>query len=222
MCPVNRAKRVVHVRISKRRELSAKPVVVLFFLGVKRKVFEEAYLPGSQVVTDLLGGSADAVRGQSEVLPEERREPLGARLQTELGVRPLLGSAQVTCAYEARSALDGMLDGRQGFADARIVGDLALFERHVEVNAQKDAFVLDGKVPNRSDAVQGVHGPYTAYSFEATSCESSTMPLENPHSLSYHSKTLANLSPRTCVIVASKFAECASPMKSPETSGTST
>src|SRR5260370_16424466 len=124
MCPVNRAKRVVHVRISKRRELSAKPVVVLFFLGVKPKVFEEAYLSGSQVVYDLLCGIADAVLGQSDVLPEKLREPLGARLQTKLGVRPLLGSAQLTSAYKARSALDGMLDGRQAFANPRIVAAL--------------------------------------------------------------------------------------------------
>src|SRR5260370_7846554 len=118
MCPVNRAKRVVHVRISKRRELSAKPVVVLFFLGVKPKVFEEAYLSGSQVVYDLLCGIADAVLGQSDVLPEKLREPLGARLQTELGVRPLLGSAQVTCPYETPSPLNAILDVRHAYPHA--------------------------------------------------------------------------------------------------------
>src|SRR5260370_7278756 len=92
MCPVNRAKRVVHVRISKRRELSAKPVVVLFFLGVKPKVFEEAYLSGSQGVYDLLCGIAHAVLGQSDVLPEKLREPLPPHPHTHLRAPPLLPS----------------------------------------------------------------------------------------------------------------------------------
>ena len=47
------------------------------------------------------------------------------------------------------------------------------------------------------------------------------MRFEKPHSLSYQAKTLANLSPRTFVIVASKMLEAGFPMKSFETSSSS-
>src|ERR1019366_4369356 len=79
-----------------------------------------------------------------------------------------------------------------------------------------DPLVLDGEVPDGPDALQGVH-----QSLEATSWPSSTMRFEKPHSLSYQAKTLANRSPITWVMVASKIDEAGLPMKSPLTSGSS-
>jgi hypothetical protein len=99
-------------------------------------------------------------------------------------------------------------------SNARVVRDLAVFERDVEIHADEDALVLDRQLADRENAFEVVRAGAghdgcgsEAQSFEETSCESSIIRFEKPHSLSYQEKTLANLSPMTWVIVASKIDE---------------
>ena len=48
-------------------------------------------------------------------------------------------SAQVACKDNTRTMVDQVFDGRERSTDARIVFDLAIFERYVEIYAHKHA-----------------------------------------------------------------------------------
>src|SRR5262249_19177873 len=126
------------------------------FFRVEAQVLEEAGLPGAQVVDDLLRRVADAILRQRDVLADELRQARRRRLERVLRVRPLLGPAEVARADEARPALEGVLDRGQRLADALIVGDLAALEGHVEVDAEKDALLLDRQLADRADSLERV------------------------------------------------------------------
>src|SRR3569832_1961471 len=75
-------------------------------------------------------------------LAQQLRQMLCDRLDgILLAVHALFWATQMRHHHHARAGLDRALDGRQGRADARIVGDLAVLERHVEVFAHQHALV---------------------------------------------------------------------------------
>src|ERR1019366_8578130 len=211
---MDRAERVVDIDVGELRQLAAEGLVVLLLFRMEAEVLEQTDAAAAKVVDDLLGRVADAVLGERHVLAEELGEPGGRGLETVLRIGALLRAAEVAGADEPRTPLERVLDRRQRFADARVVGDLAAFEGHVEVDAQKDPLVLDGEIANRADPEErtGHRSGAFAQSFDARSGAGSTIRFENAHSLSSQEKTLPNVSPITWVMVASKFDECASPM----------
>src|SRR6478609_4801668 len=57
-----------------------------------------------------------------------------------------------------RAGADRFLDRRQRGTDALVVRDLtALIERYVEINANEHALIVQAKIVNRADAVEGAH-----------------------------------------------------------------
>src|SRR5690606_5661354 len=117
--------------------------------------------PAAQVEDDLLRRVADAVLGQVHLDAEQLGEARPRRLERQLRVRPLLRTPEVAREDDASATLHRVLDRRQRLDDAGVVRDLhlpALFlERDVEVDTDEDAFVLDRKLADRSDAVEGGH-----------------------------------------------------------------
>jgi hypothetical protein len=149
---------VVHVHVAQGGDLSGEAFVVVLFFLVKAQVFQQHQLAGSQVTDELLGRVTDAIIGQVHVLAEQLAQTQRHWLQAEGGVRFAVRSAQVRGEQHARARADRLFDRRQRGADAFVVGDLArLGERHVEIDADEHALIIQPKIVNRADAVEGAH-----------------------------------------------------------------
>src|SRR5208337_1092743 len=66
-----------------------------------------------------------------------------------LGIRFALGPAQVRGQDQARTVPQRVFDGGQSFADAGVVHDAPVFERHVEVHAHENTIATERKITNR-------------------------------------------------------------------------
>src|SRR5262249_23029064 len=148
------------------------------------------------------------------LVTRQLREALAAGLQGEVLLAGL-GAAQVRGEDHLGARIHQQLDGGERLANAGVVGDLPrlLVERNVEVHPHEDALARHTRV--RLDEVRDPADAgelHAAAPFLATSSERSTMRCEKPISLSYQEKILANLSPSTCVMVASKVLDAWLPM----------
>lgn len=156
---VHRAEAVAHVDIGQRGqpvgELAALGVVLRRLTGVEAEVLDDGDLAGLQTVHRVVGGGADGVLGERDRLAEELGEALGGRQQRERRVRCSLGAAQVGGDDHLGASVGQGLDGGQDGADAAVVGDLAVGERHVEVGADEDPLALD---PFGEKFVDRLHG----------------------------------------------------------------
>lgn len=108
-------------------------------LGVEAQVLEEHDAAVSGAIDGLLGGLADAVVGESDLLAaEELLELSDDGLEGVLSVGLAVGAAEVGHKDDGFGAIvDGVLDGGEGANDALVVGDLGvglLVEGHVEVD----------------------------------------------------------------------------------------
>ena len=151
---MRRAERVVDVVLGQVRQLPGELLVVGFFFGVEAQVLEQQRLALFQLRRDFLGFRADALGTEADVLAarqflvEQHAQPLGHRLQTHLGIGLALGPAQVRSQNQARPVAQRIFDGGQGFADAGIVHDAPVFQRHVEIDAHENAVAVERKITN--------------------------------------------------------------------------
>src|SRR5450631_42519 len=155
MRAVRGAEGVVHVHVALRGKLTHEGFVVLLFLVMKAQVFEQDQLTGAQIADHLLGGVPDAIIGQENVLPEQLAQAERGGLQTEGGVVFALRSPEMGAEDHARAGGDRFLDRRQRSDDALVVRDRSrLVQRHVEIDANEHALIVEPKVVNRADAVE--------------------------------------------------------------------
>ena len=96
----------------------------------------------------------ERVAGDRHVPAEELRQPLRDGPQAEAVLDLAVGPAEVAREDDPRAVGEQVVDGRDGGADARVVGDLAVLERDVEVDADEDALAGDVDVADG----QLVHG----------------------------------------------------------------
>ena len=148
---MRRAERVVHVDVRVGRERLRELRVVLLLLGVEAQVLEEQQLAGSEPPHGVLGSRAERVAGHRDRASEQLGQPLRDRPEPERVLDLAVGAAQVTGEDEARALREQVLDRRQRGADALVVGDLAVLEGDVEIDADEDAFarrvgVADGEL----------------------------------------------------------------------------
>jgi hypothetical protein len=124
---------------------------------VEAEVFQQQGLAGLEIVGQLQSDRADAVRGESDILVgvedavEQRAQAHGDRAKADGRNFFALGTAEVRGEDDAGLAAQSVLDGGNGFADARVVGDDAVLERDVEVDADQNTFageveVADGQL----------------------------------------------------------------------------
>src|SRR5206468_12093845 len=115
--------------------------VVLLFFGMKPKVFEQDHAATAAMhgVDRALRGLPDAILDERDPPAKQLREPRGDRLQREVRRRPPLRPSAMTCEYDGRAMLERVRDGRQRSANARVVADAAVLDRHVEVDAHECA-----------------------------------------------------------------------------------
>ncbi len=145
---VGRAEGVVDIDIAELGELFGEVRLVLFLFLVEADVFEQQHVAVLQRIGRLLGLGADAVAGELHRFAQKLAEPVGARLERILGLRPALGPAKVRHEDHPAAAIDDVLDRRQRHDDTPIVGDLAAFEGHVEIDAHEHALTFDIHIRN--------------------------------------------------------------------------
>ncbi len=160
-------------------------------------------------------------------------------------VRAALGAAEMGEQNDLAALVGDLRDGRRDALDARRIGHAAVFGRHVEVDAQEDAFSRDIGVVERAEWFAHVRLPQKVNAIRITIKRSalrlnerpadlfhgrcqisfaiatavSAMRLEKPHSLSYQESTRTKLPSMTLVWSRWKTEERSSPLKSLETLG---
>ncbi len=151
--PMRGAEGVVHVVIREFRKLLGKLFVIGLFLGMEAQVLQQQGLALFQLAGHLLGLHPDAIGAEADVfaasqlLVQHHAQALGHRPQAELGSGLALGTAQVRRQDEPCAVAQRVLDGGQGLADARVVGDpAAIIQRDIEVHAHEDAMVAEREI----------------------------------------------------------------------------
>ena len=171
--PVRRAEGVVDVDVAQRRQLLGEPGVVAGLLRVEAEVLEQQDVAGPERGRGLRGRGADAVvrgrDGAAEQLGEARRHGRHAQPVDHLP----LGPAEVGHEHDRAALVEQVRDRGQGGADARVVDDAAVFERHVEVDAHEHALARERIVGERA-----LHGdvslPGLVFRCQSTRCTRST------------------------------------------------
>ncbi len=138
--PMRGAERVVDIGISEASQTSSELGVIRLLSGVKTQVLQKQDLSGTQTRDRLLGLRPDAVLDEPNRAAERFGEGHRHGRQRVLGVFLSPGLSQMRSADDPGSSLPGQSHGRQRFADSCGVGHTAVFERHVEVDPQEQAF----------------------------------------------------------------------------------
>ena len=140
-------------------ELFGEGRVVLLLALVEAGVFEQQDVAVVRCLATALGGLvADAVGGEGDGPADDlgrRRSAIGSSENSGSG--PPFGPAEMG-EQDDLGALVGQLgDGRRDALDAGRVGDLAVGDRHVEVDAHQHALAADV-----ADVVEGLEGGHAS------------------------------------------------------------
>src|SRR5207248_1677202 len=158
------------------------------------------------------------VCNQRHLPPEELGEAPGDGRERVFGLElALRGTAEVRSDHHRGALLERVPDRRHRGADARVVGDAAILERHVQIRADEYPFAAQVHVGHALELHRHYFASATPTSAKATA--TSSMRLEKPHSLSYQEYTLTRVPSDTLVIVASKIELAGLWLKSEDTSG---
>ena len=139
MFAMRRRERVVDEDVAERRELLRELLVVLFFAGMKARVFETENVAVLHRGNRGLRFRPDAIFGESHRTADDPRDLGNHRPQRIFRIRPPFGrpkcDSRITLPpLPASSLMVGAIS-----LDAGCVGDLAVLHRHVEVHAQQHA-----------------------------------------------------------------------------------
>ena len=121
---------------------------------MKAHILQQQGLPAFQLFSHLLGLQPDAVGREANVFAtaqnviKQNAQALGYRLQAHLRIGFALRPAQVRSQNEPRSVPQRVFNGRQSFANASVIHDAAVVQRHVEVDAHEDALIVQRKIAN--------------------------------------------------------------------------
>jgi hypothetical protein len=133
---VRRAEGVVDVGVGECGQPSRQVGVVLGLARLEADVLEHDHVPVGHVIE---------IGGELHLGLQELAQALGHRPQRQRLVAAL-GAAEVRRQHQPGAALAQALDRRQRRADARVVGDRALVQRDVEVDADEDPLAVDVEV----------------------------------------------------------------------------
>ena len=145
---MRRAERVVHIQVDARRQLLGEFGIVLFFLGVVPQVLQQHDFTGRGAGN--IG--TDAVRRHRHFRARQQlSQPCGDGFQAHLGHHFALRTAEVARQDQRRAVFQSVFNRRESRLDALVRGDFqrAWRERHVEVHAHEDDFVLKVEIADR-------------------------------------------------------------------------
>ena len=157
MGPVCGAERVVDIDIAEGRQGFGEAVVVFLFARMESEIFKEQDVARLHLGDKPFHGRADAIRCKQNVFAHEPSQAFCYRGQTVFGIELSVRSAEVRTEDHLGAVVDGSIDGRQGRANAGVVGDLVrIVQRDVEVGSDDDALVSQHDIVDRLFAQ--IHG----------------------------------------------------------------
>ena len=126
--------RIVDVDVGERGERFREAGVVLLLLRVEPQVLEQDDAAFAGLRDRLRRRLADAVFRERDGPPEQLRQPRRHGTERILGIRLALRPPEVRREDDGRALLEGVLDRREGRADARVLSDPAVFDGYVEID----------------------------------------------------------------------------------------
>ena len=146
---MRRAECVVHVAVGQRGQRLRELRIVLFLLRVKAQVLEQDDAPGGNLLNQPLNLRPRAIVHEGDGAPEQVRQVAGHGPEAELGVDRSFGPSQMTGQNDGGAMIEREPYRRQRGANARVVADDAVFERHVEVDPDEEPLALKIEIANR-------------------------------------------------------------------------
>jgi hypothetical protein len=132
--PVSGAEGIHDEQVAQRRVLARRGFHVLLLALVETAVFQQHHFAGRHIESAI-----DPVPDHAYRLAQLGGHHVSHRLERVfLGINALFRTAEVRGHHHLRAGLEAELDGRHGRRDARIRGDLAILDRHVEVGPDED------------------------------------------------------------------------------------
>ena len=114
-----------------------------FSPGAKRTFSSMRISPSTMRVDGLVRVGSDDVVDEDDVAADEALQHAAHGPQRVLRVRLALRPAEMRAQDDPRPVVDQVADRRQRRANARVVGDRAVGDRHVEVDAHEHALAFD-------------------------------------------------------------------------------
>ncbi len=151
--------RVVHPHVAELGELGGEEGIVLLLALVEARVLQNQDVAILHRRDRLFGGGTDAVIGEGDRLAQHLADGGDHLLQRILRVGSVLRAAEVGEQDRLAAGVDDVEDRRGRRADARVVGDLAVSHRDVEVDADENALAL------HVDVVEGAEGGHAGALF---------------------------------------------------------
>ena len=152
---VRAAEGVVDVDVAERGELLGEGGVVGFFFRVEAEVLQQQRLAGFELL-DISSAISPTQSGEKATFSETLRtcssrlaQAGDQRAQAHGLDRLALGAAEVRAEDDLGLVAQRVLDGGKGLADAGVVGDDAVLEGDVEVDADEHALVGKIQITNR-------------------------------------------------------------------------
>ena len=124
--------------------------IVLLFACVEARVLQAEDVAGLHRGDGLFRGLADAVVGERDRPLDDARHLGGDRFQRLLRIAPLR-PAEMREQDDLAALVGDFGDGRRHTLDTRCVGDVAVLDRHVEIDAHEHALAFHVDVVERSE-----------------------------------------------------------------------
>src|SRR5215475_9493771 len=150
MRPVRGAEGIIHVKISQLGERLGEFWIIRLFTRLKPNVFEQRNIAVLNVLNDFLRHVTDRVMTKNDGLVNQRMQIFAYGPKRIFLRRLSLGPAEVRHQNSFRAVFAQVVDGRQTFADSRVISDTnfatANFRRHVEIYPDQHAFSADVEI----------------------------------------------------------------------------
>jgi hypothetical protein len=141
---------IVYEDVTIRGESFRERWVIALFTSMETNVLEQQKLTWSQATHGIVGTNTKCITGRWHVDANKLGESLSCRSKAQPVYHSAVGSTKVRHDHHRRAAVKERLDGWHSGADARVVDDLSVGERHVEVNAKQHALALHVQLANRA------------------------------------------------------------------------
>jgi hypothetical protein len=142
--------RIVHEDVAIRGESLGECRIVALLTSMEANILKEEQLARSQATHGIVGTNTKCITGRRHVHTNKLRESLSCGSQAKAIDNATIWSAKVRHDHDRCTAIKERLDGWDGGADARIVNDLSIGERHIEVDAQQHALALHVQLTDRA------------------------------------------------------------------------
>ena len=144
MATVSAAEGIVYGDVSQLCKLLGEARVVFLFFGMEAEIFQQENIAWLQLGGGSFGYFTYAVGGEGYFLAQKLGEALGYRSQRHFGDDLSFRAAEMAGEDEGGALLQQIVYGRQGSADALVVGDfLLIVQGNIEVGTDKYLFALD-------------------------------------------------------------------------------